>query len=61
MGLCGLVRKSNLSLVSVNFMVLQVASGSLGLAVSEKRGVSCGTTVFYGYEGVLSYATLYRT
>jgi len=28
--LCGLLKKSNLSLVSVDFMVLQVTSGSLG-------------------------------
>jgi len=30
LGLCGLLKKSKWSLVSVNFMVLQVASGSLG-------------------------------
>jgi len=29
-GLCGLLRKSKLSLVSVNSRVLQVTSGSLG-------------------------------
>jgi hypothetical protein len=52
LGLCGLLKKSKLSLVSVNFMVLQVASGS-----PEKWGVSCGITVCYGYE-VLSYSIL---
>jgi len=31
-GLCGLLRKSKLSLVSVNSVVLQVTSGSLGEA-----------------------------
>ena len=30
LGLCGLQKKSKLSLVSVNFMVLQITSGSLG-------------------------------
>jgi len=29
LGLCGLLKKLKLSLVSVNFMVLQVTSGSL--------------------------------
>jgi len=32
LGLCGLLKKSKLSLVNVNFMVLQVTSGSLGEA-----------------------------
>jgi len=32
LGLCGLLKKSKFSLVNVNFVVLQVTSGSLGEA-----------------------------
>jgi len=32
LGLCGLLKMSKLSLVSVNFMALQVTSGSVGEA-----------------------------
>ena len=32
LGLCGLLKKMKLSLVSLNFLVLQVTSGSLGEA-----------------------------
>ena len=56
LGLCGLLQKSKLSLVSVSFMVLQVTSGSLG-EVRCILCISCGTAVCYDYE-VLSYAIL---
>ena len=49
--LCGRLKKSTLSPVSVNVLVLY------HLAILEKRGVSCGITVCYGYE-VVSYDIL---